>query len=374
MAGKSAPDNLLSGRVARAIGAREFAAEIKRRAADQKAPDNTLLSPDEVGGDYVLSRALYTTDGGKPRLITHDDLRNFSARTKELKKAARKGGFSGGIKAKQVIDRSWQDDRDRANAQIHMANPVAYRAVTEGGGQGSALLVQFYTSASRTSGFTHHNVNVQFLRLGEEVGSPDKAIKAAKRLTSGALKFECSCPRFKYFFRYVASQAGYVCGRVENAFPKITNPKITGVACKHALRVMQVIDRSAVFQGYIAKALQKFRDDIEHTDQTERIADQRQLEAQIKRESHAKRNIKTTDQKRAQREAQPSFQKAKVEREAKAAERAAVKAANEQLRQTKAAKVNKPVAPKKAIATLMSLGYSEKAAQAMIAAAAQVKD
>lgn len=374
MAGKGAPDNLLSGRVARAVGLREFAAEVKRRANDQKDPNNTLLSPDELGGDYVLSRALYTTDGGKPRMITHDDLRNFSARTKELKKAAKKGGFSGGIKAKQVIDRSWQDDRDRANSQIHMASPVAYRAVTEGGGQGSALLVQFMVSASRTSAFTHHNVNVQFLRLGEEVGSPDKAIKAAKRLTSGALKFECSCPRFKYFFRYIASQAGYVCGRVENAFPKITNPRITGVACKHALRVMQVIDRSAAFQGYIAKAIQKFRDDIEHTEQTERIADQRELEAKIKRESHARRNIKTTEEKRTQREGQPSYQRAKVEREARAAARAADKAANDQLRKTKAAKVNKPVAPQKAVAALMTLGYSEKAAKAMIAAAAQVKD
>lgn len=374
MAGKSAPDNLISGRVARAIGLREFAAEVKRRAADQKDPNNKLLSPDELGGDYVLSRALYTTDGGKPRLITHDDLRNFSARTKELKKAAKKGGFSGGIKAKQVIDRSWDDDRNRANSQIHLASPVAYRAVTEGGGQGSALLVQFYVSASASSAFTHHNVNVQFLRLGEEVSSPDKALKAAKRLTAGALKFECSCPRFKYFFRYIASQAGYVCGRIEQAFPKITNPRITGVACKHALRVMQVIDRSAAFQGYVIKALQKFRDDIEHTEKVERIADQRELEAKIRRESHAKRTIKTTAEKRAQLEAQPSYQRAKAQREARAIARAADKAANDLLRREKAAKVNKPVRPEKALASLMALGYSENAAKAMLAAAEQVKD
>lgn len=51
---------------------------------------------------------------------------------------------------------------------------------------------------------------------------------------------------------YLNTVAGTVLGRKEGGFPKIRNPNMTGVACKHILRVMhwiKVAARASIF-GY----------------------------------------------------------------------------------------------------------------------------
>jgi hypothetical protein len=363
MAGKKAtPDSLLTGRVARAVAKREFAAEIQKRQRDQSNPNNTLLSPDELGGDYILSRTLFTTEGGTARPITMDDLATFRARVKGLQDTAKNLRFRGGIRAKQVIDRSWASDRDRANKDIHTAVPFAYSAVTEAGGQGAELLVHFRTNASSDSPYTHHNVNVQFLNLGAVVASSAKAGKRAPLLTKGPLRFECSCPRFKYFFRYVATIAGYVAGRREQSFPKIRNPSISGVSCKHGLRVMQVIDRSPSFKQYIERIIQKYRDDIEHTEKAERIAEQRELEARIRKENWDQRKIRTSDEKAAKR-AGISVIQLRAQREAK------LTAARERKAQLKAAKQKAQPTQAQFVKQLMTMGFTQDQALAAFKAA-----
>ncbi len=326
--GKRAPEALLPGRTVRAQSREAFAAEVAKRRADQNAAGNTLLNPDEVAGDYILERGLMTTlrvgsrdSPASVRQITYDDLKQFQYNVQQLRKAAAKAKMLGGIKAKQVIDKSWDDDRKRAQAQIHLANPTHYKAVTEGGGQGTQLLVHFMTNAGPDSEFTHHNVNVVFLDFGAVVASPAHADKIVTQLTGGRLKFECNCARFKYFFRYVCTQAEIVAGRQETGFPKIRNPGVTGVACKHALRVMQTIQSSPTFRRYMANVIQKFRDDIGHTEYVERIADQREFEAKRQREGYRQRRVQSTEEKRAARKAQPSYARM-VER---AKERAAAK-------------------------------------------------
>lgn len=304
---RSRPEELLPGRNVRVQSRNAFAAEVAKRREDQQNPLNTLLKPDEIAGDYVITRGLMTTLGGQARPLTYDDLKQFSYNVENLRKAAKKAKMLGGITAKQVIDKSWQDDRDRAHRQIHLANPTHYRAVTEGGGQATSLMVGFMTNAGPDSEFTHHNVNVQFLDFGAVVASPMKADKIVDQLVKGRLKFECNCGRFKYFFRYVCTQAEVVAGRQENAFPKIRNPGVTGIACKHILRVMQTIMSSPTFKGYATKVIQKFRDDIGHTENVERISDQRDFEEKRRKEAYRQRQVKSTEEKRKQRQAQPAY-------------------------------------------------------------------
>lgn len=332
--GKKAPEVLLPGRLVRAQSREAFAAEVAKRRRDQENPANTLLSPDEVAGDYVLERGLMTTlrSGSREnpramRPITYDDLKEFQHNVANLRKAAAKAKLLGGIKAKQVIDKSWADDRKRAQAQIHLANPTHYKAVTEGGGQGTSLLVHFMTNAGPDSEFTHHNVNVQFLDFGAVVASPLHADKAAKLLVGGRLKFECNCPRFKYFFRYVCTQAEVVSGRQETGFPKIRNPGLTGIACKHALRVMQTIMSSPTFARYSANVIQRFRDDIGHTESVERIADQRKFEAARRKEDSRKRRILSTEEKRIKRMGQAGYERQREKERQRAAEKEKAKLA-----------------------------------------------
>lgn len=319
--GKRAPEPLLPGRNVRVQSREAFAAEVAKRRADQEAPLNTLLSPDEVAGEYFMERGLMTALGGQIRPITYDDLKQFQYNVQQLRRDAAKRKLLGGIRAKQVIDKSWPDDRKRAQDQIRVANPTHYRAITEGGGQGTSLVVHFLTSAGPDSDRTHHNVNVQFLDFGAVVASPAKAEKIAAQLTGGRLKFECSCGRYKYWLRYVNTQLETVYGRTETAFPKIRNPSLGGIACKHALRVMQTIQSSPTFRRYAANVIQKFRDDIGHTEYVERIADQRKFEEQRRAESSRQRRVQSSEEKRAARKAQPGYARM-VER---AKERAAAK-------------------------------------------------
>lgn len=321
---KVSPDVLLPGRNVRAQSREAFAAEVAKRRADQENPLNTLLMPDEVAGDYIITRGLMTTLGGQARPLTYDDLKQFQYNVENLRKAAKKAKMLGGITAKQVIDKSWDADRQRAHTEIRMANPTHYKAVTEGGGQGTSLMVGFMTNAGPDSDYTHHNVNVQFLDFGAVVASPTKADKIVDQLVKGRLKFECNCPRFKYFFRYVCTQAEIVAGRQEMGFPKIRNPGVTGVSCKHGLRVMQTIMGSPTFKRYAANVIQKFRDDIGHTEHAERIADQREFEARRQKESYRQRRVQSSEAKAAQRKAQPSYKRMleKMKDRANAKERA----------------------------------------------------
>ncbi|SER36149.1 MULTISPECIES: hypothetical protein [Pseudomonas] len=354
---KIRPESLPPARNVRAQSIRAFAEEVRQRQSDQGREGNTLISPDEIAGDYSFSRALFTTLGGKPKIITADDLKTFTHNVRQLKNQAKSKRIYGGIRAKSVIDMSWKADRQRANREIHMANPTHYAAMTEGGGQGTSLVVHFYTNASADSEFTHHNVNVQFLDFGAVVASPVKSDKIIKQMTGGRLRFECSCPRHKYFFRYVATQAEYNYGRAELSFPKITNPGLSGVACKHALRVMQVILHSATFNAYAKRVVQKFRDDISHTKDIAKVADQRKMAEAMRKEDSRRRNIKTSSEKRAQRQAQPSYQR----------QLAARAAARAEVAKKPAAKAKIPDA--KFIAMLRSAGFSEAQAQAALAAA-----
>lgn len=320
---KRAPDILLPGRTVRAQSREAFKAEVERRRLDQRMPGNTLLNPDEVAGDYLISRGLMTTLGGEVRPLSFDDLKQFQYNVQNLRKAAKKARMLGGITAKQVIDKSWTEDRKRAQDQIRTANPTHYRAVSEAGGQGTSLMVGFMTSAGPDSEFTHHNVNVQFLDFGAVVASPAKADKIVDHLVKGRLKFECNCGRFKYFFRYVCTQAEIVAGRPETGFPKIRNPGVTGVACKHALRVMQTVMGSPTFKHYAARVIQKFRDDIGHTEGVEKIASQREFEAARRSESSRQRRIQSSEEKRAVRQLQPGYQRLTERAKARAAEKEA---------------------------------------------------
>ena len=48
-------------------------------------------------------------------------------------------------------------------------------------------------------------------------------------------------------------------GRAENGFPKIRNPYLTGIACKHVLRAMVELDSSLFIWKFIAKTIEEDR-------------------------------------------------------------------------------------------------------------------
>ncbi|MCP1317847.1 hypothetical protein [Halomonas sp. 707B3] len=219
--------------------------------ARQREGARKILSPNEVSGDYDAGRMLKTTLGGEVRDITNDDLAAFRH---NIKTAGRR--FKGGINVRGVIDLSTNQDRKRARTQIRMAVAAASRPVN------TALEVRFLTNAS---GLTKGAPNryqpvVQFLGFSSVVADGSLTPqKAAVRLRQGGIRFDCDCDHHRYRLRYIATIGGYNAGRDETGYPKITNPDLSGVACKHVLRVMAEVEGGNAVQMFLARAIDKVR-------------------------------------------------------------------------------------------------------------------
>lgn len=232
---------------------RKWAEQERESKDDKKGSKPTFLRPQDIAGDYDFKRALRTTLGmpeGETRVMNQADLQAFAANVAQMQQA-----YKGGITVEQVISLSNGDDIDRANKQIHIAMPRR----RENG------VVYFITNASRKEKPTpnspqFYHVNVEFLAFNELVFNPDKvkSTTVQNRLSKGKVRFECNCGRFKYWFRYLNTVAGTVYGRKEGGFPKIRNPNMTGIACKHILRVMHYI-KSQQGRHYLTTALQQER-------------------------------------------------------------------------------------------------------------------
>lgn len=271
------------------IGSRKGIAEAGRffkSDNDQRKASKTLLKPDEIAGDYDVGRMLLTTLGGKPRVITIDDLRQFAHIARQAA-----GKLKKGITAKQIIDLSMSADRRRANDEIRTAVPISTY-----GGQ-----IKFMTDTGPNSDRSRHYVTVNLLNFMPVVASAIKVDRTGHELSKSPLQISCSCGRWRYWLAYLATKGGYNSGHAEDAFPKIRNPGLSGVACKHILRVMGLINQSPFIKQYMTTMVKKSRDRVEHRREDERVADTREAAKKLKSESWRQKQIRTTGEKRAER-------------------------------------------------------------------------
>jgi hypothetical protein len=223
------------------LGKRGFDSEVKRNRADElasrEANAKRVLGTDTIRDkDVDAARLLFTTLGGQLRPITMADLRQFEHNAQQLGSR-----FKGGITARGVVDASLKVDRERANAQIHTAVAMSAK---EGA-------LHFVTNAGPDSDVSRHHVHVKFPAYPSFATSTADPKRAARSMLNGPLLFECDCGRFRYWYRYIATKGKFVHGRLETGFPKIRNPNLVGVSCKHGLRVMQAV---LTDPGVLAKA------------------------------------------------------------------------------------------------------------------------
>lgn len=251
---------LKHGRLRRDVQGRRSADNQQRALAEReieyddrgrKIPRPMFLRPEDIaqGVDYDVEKVLFTTlgqqKGEPPRRITRDDILAFQDNILLLKDQYKKG-----ITVQNIINLSMQDDIDRANQQIHLAVPISRKSG----------LVHFLTNAGPDSKVQNHHVEVEFANFGSVVFDIKKeAVNTVKnRIANGKLKFECDCERHTFWFRYMATIGGYGLGRQEGGFPKVRNPHLSGVACKHVLRVAQWIISPAGIQ-YLKKQVEADR-------------------------------------------------------------------------------------------------------------------
>ena len=158
-------------------------------------------------------------------------------------------------------------------------------------------------NASDESVHQHHRVRIRFEEWDKAVEeiAEDGAKKAriAADLCKGRVSFDCDCGRHQYWYRYMATAGNYaVAPPKEYAFPKIRNPDLTGVACKHVLHAMTRF-QSPTWHKAIIIALEKAAEQVAFGD------DKRKTTTYFKGElakSLARNRTTTTDQAKAARE------------------------------------------------------------------------
>lgn len=215
---------------------------------DRRDKASNILSPDQIQGKAwrtvkVLETTLGLRKGEKPRKITRQDLLAFNRNIQTLQ-----GKVEKGLTANEIIRMSTDADKERSKKEITMAVPVRMK-----GGN-----VQFITNAGPDSKQHRHHVQVILASYdtGLAEGTP---LQAAKELARGNLKFDCSCEHHTFVFRYITTLMGANAGRAETGFPKIRNPQLEGIACKHVLRVMTELNTSIFIWKCIAAMVEADR-------------------------------------------------------------------------------------------------------------------
>ncbi len=302
--------------------------QLQREAAGRGA-DSVILDPREVHGEYDVARLLVTTLGGESRAITADDLAAFRRNIKTV-------GYKfkgGGIKARQVLDLSLRIDLERAREQIKYAVPAGFsrgmlRLITNAGGE--------------TPGVTRHHLQVTFPLFDVAVNDSSKSPKqAAAWLVKQPLKYDCDCGRHRFWYRYIATIGGFNAGRPETGYPKIRNPGLHGVGCKHALRAMSEIESSAAIKNLLERAITAARD--ENVKRKDVQVSQKEAEDLLKK---ASREIKTSADRKKTND--------------KAKEKRAAKKAQQQAEQTPPiAAATAPSKAERLAAYIAELGLSE---------------
>ena len=230
-------------------------ADAAQRKTAGSDPKSVILNANDVQGEYDAYRALKTTIGGDLVNITIDHLKAFQHNIRTVK-----NNFKAGIRARQVIDLSRKEDVQRSNEQIRMAVPVT--AAKEPGAGGGAIVRFMTNSGGSDPKVTRHHVLVNFIDYSKIVssGAHGDARKSADKLRKQPLKIECTCGRWRFWFRYIATIGGFNAGRDETGFPKIRNPGLSGVACKHILRVMHEVESSPSVLAFLERLIKKARE------------------------------------------------------------------------------------------------------------------
>lgn len=221
---------------------REF--DINRRDNAQK-----ILRPEQIQGkDWRAAKVLETTMGltnGQVRKITKQDLIAFNSNITALQSRVVKG-----VTANEVINLSTDADKKRCRDQINFAVPLRMK-------NGD---VHFLTNAGPDSKTLTNRHSVHIVLMDYDAGlAKGTPLQAAKEIAKGNLRFDCDCDHHTFVFRYITTLMGANAGRAETGFPKLKNPILEGIACKHALRVMTELNSSIFVWKRIAAMIEADR-------------------------------------------------------------------------------------------------------------------
>ncbi|WP_336657599.1 phage tail protein [Leclercia adecarboxylata] len=236
----------------------------KRRQARRTLTPLTLKNKN---ADDIIALGKKKKDG---TFFTADDLQQFAKNRKFLRQQLNSG--VAGITYAQLVAASLDIDIKRANNKVDDGSGI--KRATPSTLKHNEITIS--VEASERSEDQHHRVKVRFEewdQLIDDLSDEKNATRVAKRLCAGRVSFDCDCGRHQYWYRYIATAGNFALAPPkEYAYPKIKNPNLSGLACKHVIHAMTRLQSSS-WQMSIGKAMLKaaslvaFGDDRRRTTQ-----------------------------------------------------------------------------------------------------------
>ena len=153
--------------------------------------------------------------------------------------------YGKGITIENMLKKSLEIDIERAMTQLRVFYVRSFRK-------------NIFTFTVKSSGLyaeTNHQVELSWQLDKADLRKDTKHI-----FLSTPIKAQCSCGRFTYWYRYLWTKAKSCIGIQENRFPKIRNAKLSGMACKHIIRVTTTLHQTA-FQNTFNRYVENYKQD-----------------------------------------------------------------------------------------------------------------
>ena len=154
------------------------------------------------------------------------------------------------------------------------------------------MVLHFRVTASGQSTHQFHQVKIRLEEWTDWLTSTLPMRKAAEKILSGRVSFDCDCGRHQFWYRYLATVGGFAIKPLEHAYPKIRNPRLTGACCKHVLKALATI-RGAAVRRMIIQEMEKAAEHIGYGDD-EKVANRFLTQPELQkaaRSSAAKKGI-----------------------------------------------------------------------------------
>lgn len=198
----------------------------------------------------LLSLGRKKTDG---KFYTLEDMaylrRNRDAHAKKYGRAI------AGITYAELISGSLRIDVARANNRVDDGRGITRATIVNQ--QNNVLRVR--VKASSVSVHQDHSVLIRLEQWDELLENCEHTkagyAKATKAACAGRVSLDCDCGRYHYWYRHLATVGNYAI-TPESAPPKEKNPKYEGIACKHIIKAMTML-QSASWQMLIGKQMKQ---------------------------------------------------------------------------------------------------------------------
>ncbi|UAN54750.1 phage tail protein (plasmid) [Serratia sp. JSRIV002] len=166
--------------------------------------------------------------------FTIEDLKQFEANRGQARKKFT--NTQPGITYAQLVAHSQAIDVKRANNNVDDGSGISNASFI--GLQHNVALIR--VAASNRSIDSSHLVQLRFEEWDEalENVTNDRAalMRLVRKLVAGRASINCDCGRYMYWYRYIATAGNFtISPPKEYVFPKIKNPNLRGVACKHII-------------------------------------------------------------------------------------------------------------------------------------------